>query len=110
MPGRKYKADWLRLRQQRPRIVVGATRFSFEHGALLDRQRLMEDIAFDLARGLQHDAPAMHRADDMAANDDLLGGNASGDGCAFTNHDVAALNVPVDNSVDLASPLPAGIT
>ena len=61
----------------------------------------MIDIAFDLARGLQHDAAAVHRADDVAADDDFLSRNAACDSCAFTDDDVAALDVSLDNSVDL---------
>src|SRR6185436_13913367 len=61
----------------------------------------MIDIAFDLARGLQHDAATVHRADDVTADDNLLSRNAAGDSGAFTDHDVATLDVSLDNSVDL---------
>ena len=87
--------------RDRARIFGRPARFALEHCALLDGQRLVIDIAFDLARRLQHDAAAVHRSDDVAAHDDFLTRNAACDGRALADDDVAALDVAFDDAVDL---------
>ena len=81
--------------------IVRAARLALEEGALLDGQRLMEDVALDVAGGLQHHALAAHRAHDVAAHDDLLGDDAAGDARLLADDDVGAVDVALHLAVDL---------
>ena len=53
--------------------VFRAAGLALEKGSLFDRQRLVENVAFDMAGSLQRYAVAAHGAHDTPANDDILG-------------------------------------
>ena len=95
----------IEIRNLRPRDVggrvLGAARLALEVGALLDRQRLVEDIALDVARGLQQHLAAADRAHHVAAYNDLLGDDAAGDAGPLADNDVGAVDVALHLAVDL---------
>src|SRR5688572_5064834 len=83
------------------RRILHAAGLAFEIGPLLDGQLLMEDVAFELAAGLQQHALAAHRPHHGAAYDDLLGDDIAGDACIFADDDAGGVQVALDLAVDL---------
>src|SRR5262245_9342256 len=67
--------------------VVRAPRLPLEEGALLDGHSLVIDVALDVSGALQQHAATAHGAEQMAANDALLGNDPAGDAGAFPDDD-----------------------
>ena len=64
----------------RPAIgIIDAARLALEERALLDRQRLMVNVAFDVAGVLQQHALAAHRTHHVAAHDHFFSNDTACD-------------------------------
>ena len=97
---RSCGARRLRRVDARERVCHPA-RLPFEVRTLLDAELLVEDIAFDAARSLQHHAAPADRAGDAAAHDDFVRHDAAGDASSLADNDVGGVQVTLDLSVDV---------
>src|SRR5262245_37746718 len=75
--------------------IVDSLRRSFEHGALVDRERSMNDVALDGTTLQRHpdrpDSPL-----DAAADRDFLGLDAALDVRALADHELAGAHLALD--------------
>ena len=74
---------------------------ALEGGALLDDKLLVENIAFDAARGLQQYPLTADRAHHVAADINLLGDNAARDAPRHTDHHGRATDFTMHLAIDL---------
>jgi hypothetical protein len=90
------------LRDARRRIgwILDPPRRSFEHGAFLDRQRAMKNIALHGRAILEPDADRTNRALDVSAYRHLLGNDVALDLCAFAEQEIGDAKLALDATED----------
>ena len=81
--------------------IVGTSGLAFEERALLDRERLMINIALDVTGRLQGNFFAANGSHDLTADDDLFGNNAARNPGLFTDQHVGAVNIALDLALNM---------
>jgi hypothetical protein len=84
--------------------ILATPRLPLEVGTGFDRQRLVIDLAFDVARGLQDHLLATNRSHHLPTYDDHVGNDATRDPAVLSNHYDRTMDVTlhVTFNMDLA--------
>src|SRR5919108_1089349 len=81
--------------------IFAAPGLALEVGAWLNRQRVVIDVTFDVAGGLQHHLLATNRPHHLPPHYDHVGNNSAGKPAMLPDHDGRAMNLTLYFTLDM---------